>query len=132
MRFTGTSSAFDSALAERPSASSSSRNTSPGCTGLIPFFAGIVFTSSVIIYDLYIAWPIIFPAETNSPLRVDPNAVLIGPVIPSRFDPVARQARKILEGFRTVQLGEATRSLIGKSLEYRNDGPRRNAECPGP
>ena len=44
MRFTGTSSAFDNALADNPSVSSSSRNISPGCTDLIPFLAFMSLT----------------------------------------------------------------------------------------
>ena len=41
IRFTGTPSSFDNALADNPSVSSSSRSISPGCTGLIPFLAFI-------------------------------------------------------------------------------------------
>ena len=120
MRFTGTSSAFDSALADRPSASSSSRNISPGCSGRIPFATFMASTSSVIIHDLHIAWPIVFPAEANSPLRVDPYAVLAGPVAAQRFQPVARQTRKVVEGFGTVQIGTAAHGLIGEPLERRD------------
>ena len=42
MRFTGTLSALDSALADKLSVSSSSRKISPGCTGRMPFLGGIV------------------------------------------------------------------------------------------
>ena len=45
IRFTGTPSAFDNALAESPIVSISSRKISPGCTGLIPFPAFIVVPS---------------------------------------------------------------------------------------
>ena len=82
IRFTGTSSAFDSALAESPIVSSSSRRISPGCTGLIPFLAFIVVPPSVMVHDLHVARPFHGPTEADEPLYVDPNAVLTGAIAP--------------------------------------------------
>ena len=87
-RFIGTSSAFDKALADTPRASSSSRNTSPGCHRPHSILRVHVCFSSVVIHDLYIARPVVGPTETDAPLRIDPDAVLTAAVTPQGFQSV--------------------------------------------
>ena len=129
-RLDGTSSAFDSALADRPITSSSSRNISPGCTGLIPFLAFMAPTSSVIVHDLHIPWPVVLPTETDSPLRVDPYAVPTGPVPLQRLQPAARQACQVLNGLRAIEISKTSRGLVGEPLEFC--GTVAFEETPGP
>ena len=38
------------------------------------------FDLLVIVHDLHLAWPVILPPEINPPVRVDPDAVLPGPI----------------------------------------------------
>ena len=65
----------------------------------MPFLAFMTLASSVIVYDFHIAWLVISPTETYAPLPIDLDAVLPDAVAPQRFEPVARQTCKVLEGF---------------------------------
>ena len=60
--------------------------------------------------------------KQDPPLRVDPDAVLPGPVPRERLQPVARQDGQVLEGVRSVQQGEPAHGLIGE-LPERPDAP---------
>ena len=81
IRLAGTPSARANAFAERSRSSISSRRISPGCTGGI-LFVTVMSTSSVVVLDCYVVWPVIRPTKTDPPLPIDPDAVLACPIPP--------------------------------------------------
>jgi hypothetical protein len=55
------------------------------------------------------------PAEANSPLIVDANAVLAGSIAPQRFQAIASQRSQVIEAGRGVQDLEPFRGLARKT-----------------
>ena len=67
----------------------------------------------MIIYDLDIGGPRVRPLETESPLSVDPDAPLTGPVPAKGFETIARRRAQIVErpgGGEVSELAAATAS----------------------
>jgi len=61
---------------------------------------------------------ILSPVETNSPLTVDPDAVLPGSVALERFQPIGRKSSKIVEPRRRGKYRQSSRCLIGETGEF--------------
>jgi hypothetical protein len=60
-------------------------------------------SSGVIVDDLYTAGAVVSPTKTNSPLSVDPDAVLSASVRGQRFETVAAQTGQIIQRLGTIQ-----------------------------
>ncbi len=74
----------------------------------------------MIIHDLHVMRPILGPAEADTPLPVDPNAVLTRAVAWQSFQTIAGQGGQIAERFRTIQKRQATGGPVGERLECRD------------
>lgn len=61
---------------------------------------------SVVIDDLDVFGPFIGPQKAQTPLIVDPNAVLPGAITAKRFQPVPRRDSHEFQRCRSVQLHE--------------------------
>jgi hypothetical protein len=57
------------------------------------------------------------PFKTDAPLRIDPDAVLAGPVTSQRFQAIARQLPEITHIRGGIQNFQAFIGLLRKSLE---------------
>ena len=75
----------------------------------------------MIIHDLDIARPVVGPTEADTPLHVDPNAVLLTGAagLAVCFQPVARQCGHIAERLRAVQQGQSAHHLIRETAKRR-------------
>ena len=85
----------------------------------------------MIIHDLDIARPVVGPTEADTPLHVDPNAVLLTGAagLAVCFQPVARQCGHIAERLRAVQQGQSAHRLIRETAKRRRR--RRRYRGPG-
>jgi len=64
------------------------------------------------------------PHETNSPLIIDPDAVLASAVRRQGFQPVARYPRQVVQGRRGLETCQTSSRLILKRPESPNgDAP---------
>src|SRR5262249_9288748 len=98
IRFAGTPSNFASARAERPSGRRySSRSTSPGCVRT----RGML-VSSMIVYDLDVLGPFRRPAKADSPLSIDPDAILTFAIALERFKMIAWRRPQVVESHGSV------------------------------
>ncbi len=86
---------------------------------------------SVIIHDLHVTWPVVRPPEADTPLHVDPNAVLIDAVAPQHFQPVARQCGRVSERLGAVRQDQSARRPIGEALKRRDALPLEEARVSG-
>jgi hypothetical protein len=81
----------------------SSRNSSPGVTGLsrpaVPL---------VVVDDLDILCSCVRPAKAQAKLVVHSDAVLTGPISLERFEPVAGRHSKVFKRSRDLQLAQLT------------------------
>ena len=66
-------------MADKPSASSSSAKITPGCTGGNPLLTIIPNSPLMIVHYLYITGHAILPAETDAPLGIDADTMLVRP-----------------------------------------------------
>lgn len=57
----------------------------------------------MVIHNLHIMGVVVTPCETDTPLVINPDAVLAGAVVPERFKAVARWRAQILKLSRAVQ-----------------------------
>ena len=62
----------------------------------------------VVVHDLYIVRPVIAPAEADTPLGIDPDAVLAISVPAKRFKTVAPQSGQITQVVGVVEDGQTT------------------------
>lgn len=75
---------------------------------------------SVIINNLDIKSVTILPLEANSPLIVDPNAVLSRPVSAQSFQSVGRWYQQVLKCFGAMEIKEFTPDYLLNRLEAEN------------
>ena len=80
IRFTGTPSARASALGRQPERVQFLAQDFSRMHRSHPIFRVHDPLPSVIVYDLYVVWPVCFPPKTEPPLRVNPDAVVASPV----------------------------------------------------
>jgi hypothetical protein len=59
----------------------------------MPFLTLINQSSLVMVHDLHTMAPVFFPAKTNAPLPIDPDAVLPCPIACQWLQSVAAQGR---------------------------------------
>ena len=71
----------------------------------------------MVINDFNIVWSILFPAKTDSPLRIDPDAMLTGSVSSHHLQPIAAQTCKIIKRRCHMKDEKAASGLISKLLE---------------
>jgi hypothetical protein len=60
----------------------------------------------VIVHDLDLIGVAVVPDEADSPLIVDPHAVLTLPITRERLEAIAGRRSQIIQGARIVQLEE--------------------------
>lgn len=63
----------------------------------------------MVIYDLHIGGTGLGPAKADAPLVIDANAPLTRAVSTQGLQPVPRRHPKILDGSRSVEIGELAR-----------------------
>ena len=130
-RLTGTPSAFESALADSPSSSTSFLAQDLAWMHRPhPVLRVHLTLLSVIVHDLDIARPVVGPTEADTPLHVDPNAVLTGAVASQCFQPVTRQRGQVAERLRAVQQGQPAHRLIEKAVKRRDTPPLEEPSRP--
>jgi hypothetical protein len=78
----------------------------------------------VVIDDLHVVSICSFPAETDAPLVVDPDAVLSGPISPQNLQPVAGRNPQILKRLCPVQHEELSE---GSPVQVVGQSPNRFA-----
>ena len=91
------------------------------------------FDLLVIVHDLHLAWPVILPPEINPPGRVDPDAVLPGPIADAqraRRDAVRELAASASARPRPVQKTQTNSRLApGRFDRHRPMASPRSGAC---
>lgn len=82
-------------------------------------------SSSVVINDLDVKGVSVFPDETDTPLIVDPDAVLPRAVAAEPLEAVARRNQKVLERLSAVKDQQLSQC---NSLDVRGKPPRSLAQ----
>src|SRR5437762_66952 len=90
----------------------SSLSTSPGCTGRMPFLKPIPSLLLVVLCDLYVRWTRLRPNKTDSPLIINPYAVLSRSIPGQRLKSVSRRRLQVLECRRRIKHPELSRSKL--------------------
>src|SRR5262245_42324780 len=75
------------------------------------FFHHVRYLASMVVDDFHAPGVAIGPSETDSPLSVDPDAVLPSPVALQRFQLIRRRDRQVLEissGMQLLQLHQGS------------------------
>jgi hypothetical protein len=67
-----------------------------------------VFPRLVVIDDLYVVNPVSLPTKADTPLIVDPNAVLSSPITLQRLQTISRRRIQFIEASDRVDLDEST------------------------
>src|SRR5690606_502729 len=101
-----------SAVALMPSGSRNScLMISPGCTRsrVRTGDLAIVSSLSMVIDDLHIGGTGLGPAKADAPLVIDANAPLTRAVTAQGLQPVPRRHPEILDGSRSIEIGELAR-----------------------
>jgi hypothetical protein len=74
----------------------------------------------VIIHNFNIEGAIFFPAKTNPPLPIDPDAVLPCPIAGQQLQSIAPQVRQIMQTLCVIQVGQSARGLIREAFKGAN------------
>lgn len=74
----------------------------------------------MIVNYLHVIRSIVRPPEANSPLMVDPNAVLTVAVACEQFKPVSAYPSEDLQGLSAIEVVQTAHRLTGEGLEGRN------------
>jgi hypothetical protein len=74
----------------------------------------------MIVNDFHPVWAIFVPLEANTPLLVDADAFLAGPVSSQRFKAIAGKIHQIFNAYSTIQYLQAAFSLPGNGLKPAN------------
>lgn len=86
----------------------------------------------MIVDDFYVVCVPILPVKTNSPLVVDPDAVLSGPLSSQRFQAISRHGSQVSEGTRRLKVIELSLGYPGDLMKLATElAPENLSLFPG-